>query len=130
VKFFIKYTFFCIIAISINLTLQRLILNELSIKFIYIFALVAGTLGGLIVKYLLDKYFIFNSASTSLEKEFKKFSIYTVLGASTTLIFWFTETTFYLIYKTHFAREIGALIGLTVGYFIKYNLDRKFVFNN
>ena len=99
-----------------------MILNELSIKFIYIFALVAGTLGGLIVKYLLDKYFIFNSASTSLEKEFKKFSIYTVLGASTTLIFWFTETTFYLIYKTHFAREIGALIGLTVGYFIKYNL--------
>ena len=107
-----------------------MIFNELSIKFIYIYALVVGTLGGLIVKYLLDKYFIFNSVSASLNKEFKKFSIYTILGATTTLIFWFTETTFYLIYKTHLAREIGALIGLTVGYYVKYNLDKKFVFNN
>ncbi len=51
------------------------------------------------------------------------------MGIFSTLIFWSTETIFWLIWGTNNMREIGALIGLSLGYVIKYNLDRRFVFN-
>ena len=35
---------------------------------------------------------------------------------------------FWLIWGTDLARESGAVLGLTVGYVVKYNLDRRFVF--
>jgi putative flippase GtrA len=46
----------------------------------------------------------------------------------TTLIFWGTETLFWLTWGTDLMRETGAVIGLAVGYVIKYNLDKRFVF--
>ena len=36
---------------------------------------------------------------------------------------------FWTYFKTHNMREIGAIIGLTIGYMIKYKLDKNFVFN-
>ena len=43
------------------------------------------------------------------------------------LQFWVTESLFYYIYKTTFV-ELGALIGLSIGYILKYQLDKKYVF--
>ncbi len=45
-----------------------------------------------------------------------------------TAIFWATETGFWLAFGTHAAREIGAVLGLAVGYVVKYQLDRRYVF--
>ena len=56
------------------------------------------------------------------------FSGYALMGVATTLLFWATETVFYLIWGTDLAREIGAVIGLSAGYLIKYQLDARFVF--
>jgi putative flippase GtrA len=44
------------------------------------------------------------------------------------LIFWGTETVFWLTWKTDAMREIGAIIGLSIGYFVKYHLDKRYVF--
>ena len=64
-----------------------------------------------------------------LAEETKKLLKYSFFAVFTTLIFWFTEYVFWVVYQTHTAREIGAIIGLSIGYYLKYNLDKKYVFN-
>ena len=50
------------------------------------------------------------------------------MAVITTLIFWGTEYTFHLIYETELMRYIGGLIGLAIGFYVKYQLDKKYVF--
>lgn len=123
-----KYTIFCIFAIILNLLTQRAILNLIEVKMGYILALLTGTIVGLITKYYLDKNFIFNDYDSSFINNSKKFSMYTLNGIITTIIFWGTESLFFFIYETSFAREFGAIIGLSIGYVLKYRLDKKYVF--
>jgi len=51
------------------------------------------------------------------------------MGVFTTAIFWSFELIFDSIFNHQYAKYLGALIGLTIGYIIKYNLDKRFVFN-
>ena len=60
----------------------------------------------------------------------KRFSLYTAMGIITTAIFWSIETIFWLFWQTDAMRELGAVIGLSIGYVVKYNLDRRYVFTN
>jgi len=124
---FLKYILFCLVAILLNLTVQRIFL-ELIFEDNYIVALLFGTLTGLITKYVLDKNYIFKDFDHSLKNNSKKFTMYSVNGIFTTIIFWGMESFFYFIYSTSFARELGAIIGLSIGYFLKYRLDKKYVF--
>lgn len=94
----------------------------------YVFAVVAGTATGLVVKYVLDKRWIFFDTTRGLAMHGRKFALYTLMGVGTTLVFWSTETAFWLAWKTDLMRELGAAIGLTAGYIAKYHLDRRFVF--
>ena len=124
---FFKYVLFCFVAIFVNLTIQR-IFFELIFEDNYIVALLFGTLTGLITKYVLDKNYIFKDFDHSLKNNSKKFTIYSVNGFFTTIIFWGMESLFYFVYSTSLARELGALIGLSIGYFLKFRLDKKYVF--
>ena len=126
---FLKYIIFCIIAIVVNLGTQRIVMELIFINN-YLLALLIGTLFGLVIKFILDKKYIFAYSDTSIKNNSLKFSFYSFNGISTTLLFWGTESIFYFIYKTNFAREFGALIGLSIGYFIKYRLDKKYVFQH
>jgi putative flippase GtrA len=83
-----------------------------------------------VIKYLLDKRWIFYDQGTGLKDHSHKFSLYTAMGIVTTAIFWGTETAFWLIWQTDLTRELGAVIGLSIGYLVKYNLDRRFVFTD
>ena len=123
-----KYILFCIFAILVNLVTQRIILGLILIENNYFFALVLGTLTGLITKYILDKNYIFSDYDNSIKNNSKKFTLYTFNGIFTTVIFWGTESLFFFVYATALARELGAVIGLSIGYFLKYRLDKKFVF--
>mgnify|MGYP006080251331 CR=1 FL=1 len=125
-----KYTSFCIIAILANLFTQRIFLDSNYIKLEYIYVLVIGTIVGLITKYFLDKNYIFHDHYNSLRYSLRKFSLYTFNGVFTTIIFWSAESLAFYIYATTFARELGAIIGLSVGYLLKYRLDKKLVFPN
>tara|TARA_B100002019_G_scaffold250855_1_gene230936 strand:+ start:315 stop:704 length:390 start_codon:yes stop_codon:yes gene_type:complete len=126
---FCKYILFCIVAIFVNLVTQRICL-ELIFFNNYFLALLFGTLTGLITKYILDKNYIFNDFDHSLGNNSKKFILYSFNGVFTTIIFWGTESIFYFLYTTNLARELGAVIGLSIGYFLKYRLDKKFVFQH
>ena len=125
-----RYVVFAILATLVNLIIQRFVLWFDDGSVIFFFALAAGTAMGLLVKYFLDKYWIFGDLSVGAIEATKKLSLYTLMGIFTTAIFWGTETLFWLIWRTDLMREIGAIIGLSVGYFVKYHLDRRYVFTN
>lgn len=91
-------------------------------------AIGAGTGVGLVVKYLLDKRWIFHDRSAGARAHARRFSRYTATGVVTTAIFWGTEAAAWAIWGTEFAREAGAVLGLTAGYLSKYRLDRRLVF--
>lgn len=123
-----RYSLFAVLATIANLGMQRLVLMLGETSLYYAAAVFLGTGLGLVVKYALDKKWIFADTSTGLRAHGKKFSLYTMMGLVTTAMFWATETLFWLIWQTHSAREIGAVLGLAAGYVVKYQLDRRFVF--
>jgi len=87
-----------------------------------------GTLAGLVAKYILDKKYIFYHTPKDKKDDAKKFVLYSFMGIFTTIIFWGTEITFDALLENPNAKYIGAVIGLSIGYIIKYFLDKKYVF--
>ena len=123
------YTFFAIIATFLNLITQRFIISFSQSNLFYLIAIFCGTLVGLLIKFFLDKKWIFFDKTSGLILQSRKFSKYSLMGILPTLIFWSTETIFWFLWNTENMREIGASIGLAIGYIIKYKLDNRFVFN-
>jgi predicted membrane protein len=124
----IKYALFALLAIGANICLQDLISRLYGGPFELYVCMASGTLGGLVVKYFLDRKYIFYYQTSGLSEEGEKFFLYTLMGVFTTLIFWGSEASFDWMFRTRFMRYLGAVIGLTMGYWIKYQLDKRFVF--
>ena len=91
-------------------------------------SILVGTLASLPFRYFLDKRYIFAFISKNLAHDGQLFVVYSVTGAITTLIFWGTEYAVHLIYDSVALRYAGALVGLIVGFYLKYQLDKKYVF--
>jgi putative flippase GtrA len=123
-----RYATFCVLATVANLAAQRLLLTAGDTGTHFLMAVAAGTIVGLIVKYALDKRWIFFDDEVGVKNNSKKFCLYVVMGLITTAIFWGTETAFWLIWPSDAMREFGAILGLSVGYVVKYNLDCRYVF--
>jgi hypothetical protein len=60
--------------------------------------------------------------------EIRKVIVYGLSAVATTIIFWGVELSFWRIWGTAEAKYSGAVLGLSIGYWIKYRLDRHFVF--
>lgn len=125
-----RYAVFAILATFANLATQRIVLSDGTGPGNFVLAIAAGTIVGLILKYFLDKRWIFYDQGTGIKDHGQKFTLYTVMGLVTTAIFWGMETIFWLLWQTDTMRELGAVIGLVIGYVVKYNLDRRFVFTD
>ncbi len=124
----LRYTAFAILATGANLMMQRLSLSIYSGSGSVALAIFLGTGIGLALKYLLDKRWIFSDHRNDLATHGRLFALYTAMGILTTIIFWSTEYAFWLIWQTQTMREIGAVLGLAVGYVTKYQFDKRFVF--
>ena len=124
----IKYSIFAVISTLFNLLFQYLsFLFYSDLGALYV-AMFLGTLAGLIVKCVLDKKFIFYHEVKDKKDDAKKFALYSLMGVFTTIIFWGTEIAFDALSQDPNAKYLGAVIGLSIGYVIKYFLDKKFVF--
>lgn len=124
----IKYVIFAVIATGVNIAGQDLSGRAYAGGFSLYVSMFVGTLAGLAVKYILDKKYIFYHTSKNLADDGRMFFIYTSMGIITTLLFWGTELGFEYAFHTKTMRYVGALLGLGVGYLVKYNLDKRFVF--
>jgi putative flippase GtrA len=126
------YTAFAVLATLANLGTQRAVLGGVGAALppaqALILAMIFGTAAGLVLKYILDKRWIFDDRSRGLAAHSRRFGLYTVMGLVTTLIFWATEFAFWHVGQTDAAREAGAILGLAIGYAVKYILDRRYVF--
>ena len=121
------YALFCAVAIVVNIGSQDLVLR-LWPSGIW-FSIIVGTGTGLVVKYVLDKRFIFRFTAQSASHDGKTFVLYTLMGVVTTAVFWGCEYGFWWTFGTARMRYLGGVIGLVIGYLAKYHLDKKFVFS-
>ena len=126
----LRYAAFAVIATVANIATQRLVMQGDASAERFALAIAAGTGVGLAVKYALDKRWIFHDTESSLKAHGRKFTLYTLMGLVTTAIFWGSETLFWAVWQTDAMRELGAVLGLAVGYVVKYNLDRRYVFTS
>lgn len=124
----LKYSLFAVLATLLNLTTQEVVVRTYDGAFTIYLAMAFGTLAGLVSKYLLDKNYIFQFITTSHREDLGKFTLYGLTGIATTAIFWGFELGFDAFIGGKTARYIGAVIGLSIGYGVKYRLDKRYVF--
>jgi putative flippase GtrA len=122
------YSVFAVIATAANLATQAFVIWVYTGAYAIELSILAGTAAGLPIKYILEKRHIFEFESESLKHDGKLFFMYSFLGIFTTALFWGTEFAFQWIFGTDLMRYLGGAIGLAMGYIIKYQLDKRFVF--
>src|ERR1700712_40458 len=96
--------------------------------FALIASVIVGTGVGVVVKYILDKRFIFRYEVKSMKHQARTLGLYAIMSGITTLIFWGFEFGAYFAFGTAAAKYTGAIIGLAIGYVIKYFLDKNITF--
>lgn len=124
----IIYALLALFATATNIGTQMLVMRSYGGPFAVMIALVIGTGVGLVVKYVLDKRYIFRFRARDLAHDSKTFALYTVMGLATTVIFWGFELGFDHLFGSPQMRYLGGIIGLLIGYLTKYYLDKRYVF--
>lgn len=126
----LRYILFAALSTALNLLFQYLSFMLYSGFLSLYIAMFVGTVAGLVLKYILDKKYIFFHTPKSKRDDGKKFFLYSLMGLFTTFIFWGFEIGFDALFENESAKYIGAVIGLSIGYVVKYFLDKKFVFKD
>lgn len=122
------YLAFALAATVVNLGSQMLSIACYQGAYAIPVSMIVGTGAGLLLKYVLDKRFIFKAETESLAHDGKLFILYSAMGLITTAIFWLVEYAFHLAFANDGMRYLGGAIGLAIGYLLKYQLDKRFVF--
>ncbi|MDD2700462.1 MAG: GtrA family protein [Sideroxydans sp.] len=129
-KLAITYGILALIATAANIGTQDLAIRIYSGSFYILVSIITGTGVGLVVKYILDKRYIFRFRARNIAHDTQTFTLYTVMGLATTAIFWGFEFGFHHVFETKEMRYVGGIIGLCIGYLTKYHLDKRYVFRS
>ncbi len=129
-KIAVLYSLFAGLSTVVNIGSQTLSMLIYSGAYAVEISIFIGTLAGLALRYFLEKRYIFSFVSKNIKHDGQLFILYSFMSVFTTAIFWGTEYAFHLIFTTDVMRYIGGILGLTIGYYIKYQLDKRFVFVN
>ena len=124
----VLYTAFALAATLANLGSQALVVAVWPAALGIELSILVGTGVGLVIKYVLDKRYIFRFKTRNLLHDGRLFMLYTCMGILTTLLFRANEYTFHWLFASDAMRYLGGAIGLAVGYLVKYRLDKRFVF--
>jgi peptidoglycan biosynthesis protein MviN/MurJ (putative lipid II flippase) len=125
----LKYILFAILAMTVNIFFQYLSFLLIDHKYELYIAILNGTILGMILKYYLDKNYIFYYVKKKFNNK-NIFLLYIFTSIFTTIIFWAIELWFSYYVNITYSEYLGALVGLTLGYSLKYILDKHLVFNN
>lgn len=127
-KLAVAYTVFALLSTIANIVAQDLTTHLYRGPFDLLASMIVGTGVGLVLKYVLDKRYIFNFQAHSIVHDGQTFTLYTLMGVVTTAIFWAFEFGFDHLFATKAMRYTGAILGLSLGYLAKYRLDKRYVF--
>ncbi len=122
------YTLVSAFATVANIGTQALVIWLYVGSYAIEISVLLGTAVGFPIKYVLEKKYVFYFKADNLRHDTRLFILYGVMGVFTTAIFWGIEFAFHHLFGTDAMRYLGGAIGLTVGSFIKYHLDKRFVF--
>jgi putative flippase GtrA len=126
----ILYTALALIAMATNIGAQELTVRAYQGPFQVAISVFIGTGVGLVIKYILDKSLIFRFRARDTLHDAQTFGLYLVMGIATTAIFWGFEFGFNHVFQSKEMRYLGGLIGLAIGYWTKYHLDKRYVFRS
>lgn len=118
------YFGFAVVATVLNLICQNILIF---LEYEVYLQILGGTLIGLVSKYYLDRQYVFKDTKTNIAGSFIMYSLF---GALLTPLWWVIEIIFIYLYGTILAQNIGAILGLAICYYLKYLLDKKYVFNS
>jgi putative flippase GtrA len=124
---FVRYVIFAVLATLANLAAQEVVMRLAPVAPLTL-SILAGTVAGFVLKYVLDKKWVFDDGYVGHREELQKVTLYGAFSVLTTLIFWGFEVAFWTIWRTDLAKYTGAVLGLAIGYAAKFALDRTFVF--
>ena len=128
-KIMLLYALLAAVATGANIGAQDVFLRLYDGPLSVVASVISGTVVGLVVKYLLDKRYIFHFQARDAAHDGATFAIYAAMGLLTTLIFWCFEFGFHALFDGSRAmRYWGGAIGLAIGYTTKYHLDKRYVF--
>ena len=122
------YALVSVLATIANIGTQALSMWIYSGAYAVALSVLVGTGMGFPIKYVLEKKYVFAFKADNLGHDTRLFILYGFMGVFTTAIFWGIEFAFHHLFGTDDMRYLGGAIGLTVGSFIKYHLDKRFVF--
>ncbi|MEE9875746.1 GtrA family protein [Stenotrophomonas sp.] len=124
----VLYFAFAVISIAVNIGAQAIATAIYSGPNSIPVSILTGTAAGLLCKYILDKKIVFSHVSQNTREGVTTFLLYAATGLITTSIFWATELMFAFAFESDLMRYLGGIVGLTIGYAVKYQLDRRLVF--
>ena len=127
-KLGITYAMLALVATVANIGTQEAMTRLYAGQYAIVLAMIVGTAVGLVVKYALDKRYIFRFRARDLGHDSRTFALYTLMGLATTVIFWGFELGFEHLFGSRGMRYLGAVIGLAIGHVTKYYLDKRYVF--
>jgi putative flippase GtrA len=111
-----------------NIGTQAMVIGFYNGPYAVELSVLIGTAMGFPIKYVLEKKYVFDFKAENLGHDTRLFILYGFMGVFTTAIFWGIEFTFHYLFGTHVMRYVGGAIGLTIGSYVKYQLDKRFVF--
>jgi len=124
----LRYVAFAVISTAANFGSQQAALAVYGGWGALAVSMIGGTGIGFVVKYVLDKLYIFDDRTRVVAHEARKIGLYGLTAIVTTMIFWSMELGFLAVGKTVSWKFIGGALGLAIGYTLKYFLDRRWVF--
>ena len=124
----VLYSLFAAFSTAINIGFQMLSIWLYRGPYAVEASIFFGTAAGLPLRYFLEKRYIFSFISNDIAHDGRLFVSYTLMSFFTTAIFWSVEYAFHLIFGTDTMRYVGGVIGLALGFYLKYQLDKKYVF--
>lgn len=125
----VLYAAFAALSIIVNISTQIAVFALLDRTWTIPLSVLAGTATGLVTKYVLDKRWIFRYVPRNHADDAGRFARYAATGLFTTGIFWGTEYLFHVLFQADGMRYLGGVVGLTIGYVLKYRLDKRYVFS-
>jgi GtrA-like protein. len=122
------YTAFALLSSAINIGSQMIFLLAYNGPYDIELSILFGTAMGMPPRYVLEKRYVFKFKAPDFKTDSRNFLVYGLIGALITPLFWITEYAFHLIFLTDTMRYVGGIIGLAIGFYVKYQLDKKYVF--
>jgi putative flippase GtrA len=125
----IRYVGFAVVSTAANFLTQQATLTFYAGTAALAVSLLGGTAIGFVVKYALDKFYIFDDGhNRQPAQEARKLGLYGLTAILTTIVFWSMELGFLAVGGTPAWKYVGGALGLSIGYTLKYFLDRHLVF--